>query len=129
MFKTKLGLAGGALIAALALQPVAADAQVFGGGGYHGRHGGGYDTYRGDRGGGRGRAYRNGGYGYGNGNGYYRGGRRGYRCDRGTGGTIIGAIAGGLLGDSVAGRGDRTAGALVGAGVGALAGRAIDRNC
>src|SRR3546814_17906693 len=55
---------------------------------------------------------------------------RGYRCDSGTGGTILGAIAGGLLGNEVVGRyGDRTAGALVGAGVGALAGRAIDRDC
>ena len=54
---------------------------------------------------------------------------RGYRCDRGTGGTIIGAIAGGLLGNGVAGRGDRTIGTMVGAGAGALAGRAIDRDC
>jgi uncharacterized protein YcfJ len=54
---------------------------------------------------------------------------RGQRCNNnGTGGTIIGAIAGGLFGREVVGhRGDRTAGAIVGAGVGALAGRAIDR--
>lgn len=53
---------------------------------------------------------------------------RNNRCDRGTGGTIIGAIAGGLLGHEVVGRrGDKTAGVIVGAGVGALAGRAIDR--
>lgn len=62
----------------------------------------------------------------------YRGGRDyrdGYRCDRGTGGTIIGAIAGGLLGHEVAGRrGDRTMGVIIGAGVGAVAGRAIDRS-
>jgi Glycine zipper 2TM domain len=57
--------------------------------------------------------------------GYYRG----QRCDRGTGGLIIGAIAGGLLGNEVVGRrGDKTAGAIIGAGVGALAGRAIDRS-
>ena len=50
------------------------------------------------------------------------------RCDKGTGGTIIGAIAGGLLGNEVVGRrGDKTAGVIIGAGVGALAGRAIDR--
>jgi len=61
------------------------------------------------------------------GNGYGRGGRG--RCDKGTGGTIIGAIAGGLLGNSVAGRGDRGVGTVVGAGVGALTGRAIDRDC
>jgi uncharacterized protein YcfJ len=63
---------------------------------------------------------------------YYRNDRRyyrGQRCDKGTGGTIIGAIVGGLLGNEVVGRrGDRTAGAIVGAGVGALAGRAIDRS-
>ena len=51
------------------------------------------------------------------------------RCDRGTGGTILGAIAGGLLGNAAAGRGDRGAGSVVGAGVGALAGHAIDRGC
>lgn len=54
---------------------------------------------------------------------------RSERCDKGTGGTIIGAIAGGLLGHEVVGRrGDKTAGAIIGAGVGALAGRAIDRS-
>lgn len=58
-------------------------------------------------------------------NRYYRG----ERCDKGTGGTIIGAIAGGLLGHEVVGRrGDKTAGTIIGAGVGALAGRAIDRS-
>ena len=58
-----------------------------------------------------------------------RGYRDGYRCDRGTGGTIIAAIAGGLLGHEVAGRrGDRTMGVIIGAGVGAVAGRAIDRS-
>lgn len=51
------------------------------------------------------------------------------RCSKGTGGMIIGAIAGGLLGRAVVGqRGDRTAGAIIGAGAGALAGRAIDRS-
>lgn len=55
---------------------------------------------------------------------------RGYRCKKsGTGGLIIGAVAGGLLGRAVVGkRGDRTAGVIVGAGAGALAGRALDRN-
>jgi len=60
----------------------------------------------------------------------YYGGRYshyGRRCD-GTTGTILGAIAGGLLGSSVAGRGDHTLGAIIGAGAGALAGRAIDRS-
>jgi uncharacterized protein YcfJ len=51
------------------------------------------------------------------------------RCrDNGTGGTVIGAIAGGLLGHEVAGRrGDKTAGVIIGGAVGALAGRAIDK--
>jgi hypothetical protein len=68
--------------------------------------------------------------------GYYRGGRYQYRCrDKGTTGTIIGAVAGGLLGREIARgdgyyrRGDGTTGAIIGAGVGALAGRAIDRDC
>jgi Glycine zipper 2TM domain len=57
---------------------------------------------------------------------------RGYRCDKGTGGTIIGAVAGGLAGREIARRGNRTEGAIIGAAVGALAGRAIDKadsNC
>lgn len=57
---------------------------------------------------------------------------RGNRCDKGTGGTIIGAVAGGLLGNEVARRGNKTEGAIIGAAVGALAGRAIDKadsNC
>ena len=58
--------------------------------------------------------------------GYYTHYRQ--RCSGSTG-TIIGAIAGGLLGNEVAGRrGDRTLGAIIGAGAGALAGRAIDRS-
>lgn len=55
--------------------------------------------------------------------------RRSYRvsCRRseGTGGLVIGALAGGLLGREVSR--DRTAGAIIGGGVGALAGRALDR--
>ena len=51
----------------------------------------------------------------------------GQRCSGSTG-TIIGAIAGGLLGREVAGRGDRTVGAIIGGAAGALAGRAIDRS-
>jgi hypothetical protein len=55
--------------------------------------------------------------------------RYSYRCQgSGTTGTILGAIAGGLLGNGVAGRGDRTLGTLLGGGVGALAGRAIDKS-
>ena len=54
--------------------------------------------------------------------------RRDYRqCDKGTGGTVIGAIAGGLAGHEIAGRGDRTVGTIIGGAVGAIAGRAIDK--
>jgi hypothetical protein len=59
--------------------------------------------------------------------GYY--GRPAYRC-RGGGstGAIFGAIAGGLLGNGVAGRGDRTLGTVIGAGGGAIIGSAIERS-
>jgi uncharacterized protein YcfJ len=72
--------------------------------------------------------------------GYYdnRGYDRGYdrhhgyrdgRCrDSGTGGAIIGAVGGGLLGNSIAGHGDKTLGTVIGAGGGALAGNAIGRS-
>ena len=61
---------------------------------------------------------------------YYQRDYRSYRrCrDNGTGGTIIGAIAGGLLGRTIDTHGDRTTGTVLGAGAGALAGRAIDRS-
>jgi hypothetical protein len=107
--------------------------------GYYGRayygdvHRGGYDNYRpgdyyrGDEGYYRGprygySSYNNGGYRY-NDHDYYR-------CrSSGTTGTIVGAIAGGLLGNSVVGRhGDKTAGTLIGGTVGALTGRAIDKS-
>ena len=52
---------------------------------------------------------------------------RSRRCTGSTG-TIVGAIAGGLLGNAIAGRGDRTLGAVLGAGGGALAGRAVERD-
>ncbi len=57
---------------------------------------------------------------------------RGARCDRGTGGTIIGGVVGGLAGREIARRGNKTEAAIIGAAVGALAGRAIDKadsNC
>lgn len=47
------------------------------------------------------------------------------RRDSGTGGAIVGALAGGLLGRQVAR--DGLVGVIIGGGVGALAGRAIDR--
>lgn len=55
----------------------------------------------------------------------YRG-HYGRRCN-GTTGTILGAIAGGLLGRAIDGGRDRTAGTIIGGAAGALAGRAIDR--
>ena len=82
------------------------------------------------------RGYYNNGYGnrnYDNGR-TYRGYDQNYRyrarqkCKDGDGGTIVGAIAGGLLGSAVAGRGDKTLGLVLGGVGGALAGRAIDRS-
>ena len=56
--------------------------------------------------------------------------RRAQRCDRGSAGTILGAIAGGLLGNAAIGRhGNHAAGMLAGAGAGALIGHATDRDC
>lgn len=69
---------------------------------------------------------------YNDGRYYDRGYRDSYRarqkCRDGDGGTIIGAIAGGLLGNVIAGRGDKTLGTVIGGAGGALAGRAIDRS-
>lgn len=42
--------------------------------------------------------------------------------------TLGGAAAGGLLGSAVSSRGDRTKGAIIGAGVGAVAGNLIGRS-
>jgi hypothetical protein len=119
----KVSLAGAAFaMGATALIPASpAAAQSYhrdyrGGGDYY-RHGydRGYDRYD----------------GYNRYRGYdrrYYGHRHHRRCDNGTGGTIIGAIAGGLLGNAVSGYGDHTLGTVLGAGAGALAGRAIDRS-
>lgn len=49
------------------------------------------------------------------------------RRDNGTTGLVIGAVVGGLIGNEVAGRGDKTLGAILGAAGGGLLGRAIDR--
>lgn len=88
----------------------------------HDRHGGYYEAGYRDY-------YDNDDY-YSNGRDYRRDRYyRGSRCSKGTGGTIIGAVAGGLLGREVVRRGgDRTAGAIIGAGAGALAGRALDKS-
>ena len=60
----------------------------------------------------------------------YRDAEGRYYCKRddGTTGTIVGAIAGGVLGNLIAPGGSKTLGTILGAGGGALAGRAIDRN-
>lgn len=59
---------------------------------------------------------------------YHRNVRRSNRrCDS-TEGTVIGALAGGLIGNQVAGRGDRTLGTIIGGVGGAFAGREIDRS-
>lgn len=49
------------------------------------------------------------------------------RRDNGTTGLLIGAAVGGLIGNEVAGHGDKTLGTIIGAVGGGLLGRAIDR--
>ena len=56
-----------------------------------------------------------------------RSSRRDPRRDTGLGGAAIGAAAGGVPGNIIAGRGNRLGGTLIGAGVGAVAGYAIDK--
>lgn len=53
-----------------------------------------------------------------------------YYCKRrdGTTGTIVGGLAGGVLGDIIAPRGSKTLGAILGAGAGAVIGNQIERN-
>lgn len=59
--------------------------------------------------------------------GYY--GNQGFDPCRSSGaGAVIGAIAGGLIGNGVAGYGDRGLGTVIGAGLGAVTGTAIERN-
>ena len=61
---------------------------------------------------------------------YDRNDRRDYdhRCkrDNGTGGLLVGAAVGGVIGHEVAGSGDKTAGTLIGAAGGGLIGKNID---
>lgn len=110
MFKKMTLTAATLAMGAGALVPATADAQRYRGGGYARS----YDdrAYA--------REYR--------GRDDYRSYRARQKCKDGDGGTIIGAIAGGLLGNTVAGRGDRTLGTIIGGLGGALAGRAIDRS-
>lgn len=60
----------------------------------------------------------------------YRGENGQYYCRRndGTTGLLVGAAAGGVLGNIIASGGSETLGTLLGAAGGAVAGRAIDRN-
>jgi hypothetical protein len=121
MFK-KLSLIGAAVAAsAVTLIPTApAVAQGYYGDPYYGDR---YERqYRGDR------SYRNYDRRYNNNRRYNYRQRYNRRCNDGTTGTIVGAIAGGLLGHEIVGRrGDRTAGTIIGGAVGALGGRAIER--
>jgi len=119
----KLALSTAVAVSALAAVPAAADAQSRYGY-YDARYNGYNSQYRRydrryDR---RYASQRYYNQRYGN---YY-----GYRCRRGNGttGTILGAIAGGLLGREIAGRGDRTVGTIIGGAAGALIGREVDRN-
>ena len=57
-----------------------------------------------------------------------RNGRYYCKRDDGTTGTIVGAIAGGVLGNVIAPGGSKTLGTILGGAGGALAGRAIDKN-
>lgn len=56
-----------------------------------------------------------------------RDGRYYCRKDNGTTGLLIGGAVGGLIGNEIAGRGDRTLGTILGVAGGALLGREIDR--
>ncbi|WP_294197056.1 glycine zipper 2TM domain-containing protein [uncultured Sphingomonas sp.] len=110
MFKN-LALAGAALaMGAAAVAPTTAEAQR-----YYGSRYSRYDDNRGyyDR--------RD-----------YRGDDRRYnysrRCSNGTTGTVVGAIAGGLLGRVIDSRGDRTLGTVLGGVGGAVAGNAIEKS-
>lgn len=115
MFK-KLSLIGAAL--AMTGTAIVPASQAAAQSRYEYRDGRGYDRgYYGDRG------YRQ----YDRRDRRYNYRNRDRRCDSSQG-TVIGAIAGGLLGNGVAGRGDRTLGAIIGGAAGALAGREIDRS-
>lgn len=142
MFK-KFALIAAATTSTLVAIPAAAQAQSYGrydqryqqtyrGEAYRsGRYQRG-DTYYGNRG--YNNAYgQNDGY-YGRNNAYYG---RNQRCGSGTTGTIIGGVAGALLGREVTRSNNRwgggnsgTTGAIVGGALGALAGRAVAKsNC
>ncbi len=121
---TKFAISTAVAVTAMAAMPTAAQAQYRSGyydnyGNYYANYDGRYDRRYANR-------YRDGRYNSRYYDQRYRG-HYGRRCSGSTG-TIVGAIAGGLLGREVAGRGDRTVGAIIGGAAGALAGRAIDRS-
>lgn len=107
-----------AAAASLFVIPGAASAQYYPGYGYNGGYQRGYDNY-------------NRGY---SGNTYY-----GNRCS-GTTGTIVGGVAGAVLGSKIAGSrqrydyygnrrgGSNATGAIIGGAVGALLGRKVDKD-
>ncbi|WHO37844.1 glycine zipper 2TM domain-containing protein [Sphingobium sp. AP49] len=111
-------------IATLAMLPLGACASDNGGGGY-GYDRPGYNRPPGDRGRDR-RPPRH----LGDNDQIYRDRDGRYYCKRddGTTGTIVGAIAGGVLGNVIAPGGSKTLGTILGGAGGALAGRAIDKN-
>lgn len=132
----KIVLAAAAASSAMVALPTAASAQSYG---YYDR--GGYDRYqrgdrydrydRGSRYDNRRYARNNGYYGRNYNNRYY--GNR--RCEgSGTTGTIVGGVAGALLGREATrdtrgyNRNSGTTGAIIGGALGALAGRAIDKS-
>ncbi|MFC3712273.1 glycine zipper 2TM domain-containing protein [Sphingoaurantiacus capsulatus] len=68
---------------------------------------------------------------YNDGRAYY-GQQRAYndgvcRKDSNTGGTVLGALAGGVAGNVIAGRGDKTLGTVIGVLGGGIAGRELDK--
>jgi uncharacterized protein YcfJ len=110
MFKN-LALAGAALaMGAAAVAPTAADAQRY----YGDRYQRGYYDQRDYR------SYDR--------RGYDRRYNYNRRCSNGTTGTIVGAIAGGLLGRAIDTRGDRTLGTVLGGVGGAVAGNAVEKS-
>lgn len=73
--------------------------------------------------------YRGGGYVLGDDDQIYRDRDGRYYCKRpdGTTGTIVGGLAGGVLGNIIAPGGSKTLGTILGAAGGAIAGNIIDR--
>lgn len=84
----------------------------------------GHDSYNRDR------DSRNQGYDMSRNDRVYRDNNGAYYCKRrdGTRGTIIGGVAGGVLGNIIAPSGSKTLGTIIGAVGGAVAGRTIDKN-